>query len=67
MTNLFDKLVRESASGTKGLDLERHVLLRLRVKCGILNEAVDKHPQVTLDVERLQVHATLVLLLGSLQ
>ena len=33
----------------------------------VLNEAVHKHPEVSLDVEGLQVHATLVLLFGRLQ
>lgn len=64
---LFDELLRERTGGAKGLDLEGHGLLGLRVKGRVLNEAVDKHPQVALDVERLQIHASLVLLLGSLQ
>ena len=64
---LFDELLREGAGGAKGLDLESHSLLGLGVKGGVLDEAVDKHPQVALDVEGLQVHASLVLLLGSLQ
>ena len=64
---LFDELLREGTGGAKGLDLESHGLLGLGVKGGVLDKTIDKHPQVTLDVERLQVHASLVLLLGSLQ
>ena len=65
--NLLDELVTEGASGAKGLGLDSHVLLGLRVEGGVLNEAVDEYPEVALDVEGLEVHAPLVLLLGRLQ
>ena len=65
--HLFDELLAEGAGGSKGLSLERHVLLGLGVEGGVLHEAVDKHPQVALDVERFEIHAALVLLLGCLQ
>ena len=66
-THLFDELLREGAGGAKRLDLESHGLLGLGVKGRVLYQAVDKHPQVALDVEWLEVHPSLVLLLGSLQ
>lgn len=67
MLYLFDKLVTEGASGPKRFDLERHILLGLGVKGRILDEAVDEDPYMSLDVEWLQVHPSLVLLLSSLK
>ena len=43
------------------------LLLCLRIKGWVLNEAVDEDPQVSLDVKWLQCHPSLVLLLGSLE
>lgn len=67
LTHLFDELIREGTGGAKRLDFQRHVFFGLRVEGGVLNEAVNKHPQMALDVERFEVHTTLVLLLCHIQ
>ena len=44
--HLCDKLFTQLALGPKGLGLLGHVLFGLGVKCGVLDEAVHKHPQM---------------------
>ncbi len=53
---LFNELVTERTSGPEALLLKRHVLFGLRVKGGVLNQAVDKQPYVVLhlDAEELE-------------
>ena len=66
-TYRLDELFTDGAGRAKRLCLERHVLLGLGVKGWVLYQAVDKHPQLALDVEGFEVHPSPVLLLGSLQ
>lgn len=49
--NLFIELVSEGTSGAKALLLQCHILFRLRVKGGVLDQAVDKQPHVVLHLE----------------
>lgn len=49
--HLFDELVAERTSGPKVLLLQCHVLFGLRVKGGVLNQTVDKHPHVVLHLD----------------
>lgn len=48
---LFNKLVTERTSGPKAFRLQRHVLFGLRVKGGILNQAIYKKPHVVFHLE----------------
>lgn len=50
--HLFDELVAERTSGPEALLLQRHVLFGLRVKRGVFNQAVYKHPHVVLHLQR---------------
>ena len=48
---LFEELVAKGAGGTKALLLQGHVLLGLRVEGGVLDQTVDKQPQVVLHLD----------------
>lgn len=52
--HLFNELVAERTTGSKALLLQRHVLLGLRVKGGVLNQAVHKQPNVVLHLYKKQ-------------
>lgn len=49
--HLFNELVAERTSGSKALMLQCHVLFGLRIKGGVLNQAIDKQPQVVLHLD----------------
>lgn len=49
--HLFNKLVTERTSGPKAFLLQRHILFSLRVKGGILNQAIYKKPHVVFHLE----------------
>lgn len=49
--HLFNKFVTERTSGPKASLLQRHVLFGLRVKGGILNQAIYKKPHVVFHLE----------------
>lgn len=49
--HLFNELVSEGTSRPKTLVLQRHVLFGLRVKGGVLNQAVDKQPHVVFHLD----------------
>ena len=66
-TYRLDELLAETTCGAKVLDLHGHVLLGLGVKGGILNQTVDKNPDMVFDVHWFQIHTTLVLSLGNIQ
>lgn len=51
---LFDKLVTERTSRPKAFLLQSHVLFGLRVKSGILNQAIYKQPHVVFHLEEEQ-------------
>lgn len=53
---LFDKLVTERTSRPKALRLQSHVLFGLRVKSGILNQAIYKQPHVVFHLEEQKTH-----------
>lgn len=48
--HLFDELVTKRTRGAKVLLLKCHVLFSLRVKGRVLNQAVDKQPNMVLDL-----------------
>ena len=48
---LLDELVAEGAGGAEALLLQGHVLLGLRVEGGVLDQTVDKQPQVVLHLD----------------
>lgn len=49
--HLFNKLVTERTSGPKAFLLQCHILFGLRVKGGILNQAIYKKPHVVFHLE----------------
>lgn len=51
MLYLFNELLAERARGAKVLVLQSHVLFGLRVKRGVLDQAVDKQPHVVFHLE----------------
>lgn len=57
--DLFDELLAECTGGAEALLLQRHVLLGLRVKAGVLDQAVHKQPHVVLHLK--QIHANVKL------
>lgn len=62
--HLFNELGAERTSGPKALLLQCHVLFGLRVKGGVLNQAIDKQPQVVLHLDGAGVeHTQLCILL----
>mmetsp|Transcript_20803 Transcript_20803/g.31270 ORF Transcript_20803/g.31270 Transcript_20803/m.31270 type:complete len:245 (+) Transcript_20803:855-1589(+) len=68
LLHLLQKLIRKIHFLSKGRRTRREVLLRLTVKCRVLNEAVDKHGEMILDLVGFNLGASLVLLLdGCLQ
>lgn len=52
----FDELLAELTGRAKLLDLEGHVLLGLRVKGRILYRAVNKHPDMTADLQEENIY-----------
>ena len=63
LDDLVAGLVLAAEVGRAGVER----FLGLRVKRGVLNESVDKHPEVVLDVSSLEVLARLLLLLDLLE
>ena len=49
---LLYEFVRELAAGSKLLDLERHVLLGLRVEGRIDDQTIDEQPQVISNLKK---------------
>lgn len=49
--HLFNEVCTERTDGSKGLLLQCHVLFGLRVKGGVLNQAIDKQPYVVLHLD----------------
>ncbi len=56
--HLFNELVTERTSGPKALLLQCHVFFGLRVKGGVLNQAIDKQPHVVLHLDGEEVEHT---------
>jgi hypothetical protein len=51
-SNLIDEGVTEWALGAKGLHLCCHVLFSLRIERRVLNQAIDKHPNVAFNLPK---------------
>ena len=56
------KVIAHRGLGTKGADLEGHVLLGLGIERGILDQGVDKDGDVVLDLPRSREHRLVLLL-----